>query len=34
MLAAAHSERFARKIGIPMKVAKEFVAADQRKKKR
>ncbi len=33
MRAAAHNKEFAKKIGIPQKVAKEFVAADKRKKK-
>lgn len=30
MRAAAHNKSFARKIGIPQKVAKHFVAADKR----
>ena len=30
MVAAAHSKSFAKKVGIPMKVAKEFVAADKK----
>jgi hypothetical protein len=34
MQAAAHNKQFAKKAGIPMKVAKEFVAADQSKAKR
>lgn len=34
MEAAAHSPKFAKKAGIPGKVAKEFVAADKRKKHR
>jgi hypothetical protein len=33
MAAAAHDPKFARKIGIPTRVAKEFNAADQRVKK-
>jgi hypothetical protein len=33
MLAAAHDPRFAASLGIPIKVAKEFVAADQAKAK-
>lgn len=32
MAAAAHNPRFAKKIGIPRKVAKEFNAADMAKK--
>ena len=31
MLAAAHNPKFAKKAGVPVKVAKEFVAADRRK---
>jgi hypothetical protein len=31
MLAAAHSPEFAKKVGIPVSVAKEFTAADKRK---
>ena len=31
MQAAAHSPKFAKKAGIPVKVAKEFAAADKRK---
>jgi hypothetical protein len=31
MRAAAHSPTFAKKIGIPQKVAREFEAADKRK---
>ena len=31
MAAAAHNPAFARKVGIPQKVAKEFNRADQRK---
>lgn len=34
MAAAAHSPKFAKKAGISQKVAKEFHAADKRKKKR
>jgi hypothetical protein len=33
MQAAAHSKSFAKKVGIPQKVAKEFAAADKKKKK-
>jgi hypothetical protein len=33
MAAAAHSKPFAKKMGIPQKVAKEFNRADKRKKK-
>lgn len=29
MRAAAHNPKFAKKVGIPSKVAKEFAAADQ-----
>ena len=32
MRAAAHNSAFAKKVGMPQKVAKEFVAADKRKK--
>lgn len=32
MKAAAHNPQFARKMKIPVKVAKEFVRADQKKK--
>ncbi len=32
MEAAAHSKDFAKKAGVPQKVAKEFVSADKRKK--
>lgn len=32
MAAAAHNPKFAKKAGIPQKVAKEFNDADQRKK--
>lgn len=31
MAAAAHDPKFAKKMGIPQKVAKEFNKADQRK---
>lgn len=31
MRAAAHNPKFAKKMGIPKKVAKEFVRADKRK---
>jgi hypothetical protein len=31
MQAAAHNPAFARKAGVPVKVAKEFVAADKSK---
>lgn len=31
MRAAAHNPAFAKKVGIPVKVAKEFTAADKRK---
>jgi hypothetical protein len=34
MEAAAHNPEFAEKAGIPQKVAKEFVAADERAGKR
>ncbi len=34
MRAAAHDPKFAKKMGIPVSVAKEFVAADKRKKRR
>jgi hypothetical protein len=34
MAAAAHSKSFAKKAGVPQKVAKEFHRADKRKKKR
>lgn len=33
MRGAAHDKAFAKKVGIPQKVAKEFVKADQKKKK-
>lgn len=32
MRAAAHNPAFAKKAGVPQKVAKEFVAADKAKK--
>lgn len=34
MAAAAKNPAFAKKVGIPVKVAKEFHAADKRKKKK
>lgn len=34
MLAAAHNPEFAKKAGIPSSVAKEFVAADEKQKKK
>jgi hypothetical protein len=34
MAAAAHDEKFAKKAGIPQKVAKEFNRADKRATKR
>ena len=34
MAAAAHDRKFAKKVGIPMAVAKEFVKADSQKRKR
>lgn len=34
MEAAAHSQKFAAKARIPQKVAKEFVAADKKAKKK
>ena len=34
MRAAAHDPEFARRMGIDMKVAKEFVEADRRKRER
>ena len=33
MQAAAHNPAFAKKVGVPVKVAKEFNAADTAKKK-
>jgi hypothetical protein len=32
MRAAAHDKAFAKKLGIPQRVAKEFVSADKRRK--
>lgn len=34
MQAAAHNKAFAKKVGVPQKVAKEFVEADKRKKRK
>jgi hypothetical protein len=34
MRAAAHNPVFAKKVGVPTKVAKEFATADKRKGKR
>ena len=34
MRAAAHDAKFAKRVGVPVSVAKEYVAADKRKKKR
>lgn len=34
MAAAAHDPKFAKRVGIPVKVAKEFNRADQKKAKR
>ena len=34
MAAAAHSPAFAKKVGVPVKVAREFNAEDKRKRKR
>lgn len=34
MQAAAHNPAFAKKVGIPVKVAKDFVAADKRQAKK
>lgn len=34
MRAAAHNPAFAKKVGVPTKIAKEFAAADKRKEKR
>jgi hypothetical protein len=34
MAAASHSPKFAKKVGVPVSVAKEFNAADKRKKKK
>jgi len=33
MAAAAHNPKFAKKVGIPVKVAKEFNKADTKRKK-
>lgn len=33
MNAAAHNPAFAKKVGVPQKVAREFVKADKAKKK-
>lgn len=32
MQAAAHNPKFAKKAGVPVKVAKEFVAEDKKRK--
>ena len=32
MRAAAHNRAFAKKVGVPQKVAREFTRADRRKK--
>ncbi len=34
MQAAAHSPKFAKKVGVPVKVAKEFYSADKAKKRK
>lgn len=34
MRAAAHDPKFAKKLGIPVKVAKEFVREDQKARKK
>jgi hypothetical protein len=34
MRAAAHNPDFAKKVGVPVKVAKEYVAADKKKSKK
>jgi hypothetical protein len=34
MRAAAHNPAFAKKVGVPQKVAREFTQADQRKAKK
>lgn len=34
MEAAAHNAKFAKKVGVPVAVAKEFVAADKKKAQR
>jgi hypothetical protein len=33
MRAAAHDPKFAKKVGVPVKVAKEYAAADKSKRK-
>lgn len=33
MRAAAHDPKFAKKMGIPQKVARDYVAADKKKKR-
>jgi len=33
MQAAAHNPKFAKRVGVPVAVAKDFVAADTRKRK-
>lgn len=33
MQAAAHNKAFAKKVGVPVKVAKKFVAEDKKAKK-
>lgn len=34
MEAAAHNPKFAKKAGVPVKVAREFVEADKKKKRK
>lgn len=34
MLAAAHNKKFAKKADVPQSVAREMIAADQRKKRK
>ena len=34
MEAVAHSKSFAKKVGVPQRVGREFVEADKRKKRR
>jgi hypothetical protein len=34
MQAVAHNKEFAEKVGVPQKVAKEYVAADKKAKKK
>ena len=34
MAAAAHNKAFAKKVGIPQSVARDFVKADKRKKRK